>query len=198
MRRTAHPRLPKRADQRGVVLVVVLVMLVVLGLAAASTMRGVTGNELVAQGARNHSSASQYAMAALMYCERQARDTPSASILAPPAVADAAGNKTLWERSVTWFAASGTQPNEVPATAIQPTDATLTTGIVLPRLSQCIAECVSLPEPTAGYAPSARCNGANEAVYVTARGFSGDYTPDTNGHTMTGSAVWVQSILRMN
>ena len=198
MTRRALPSRPLPARENGVVLVVVLVMLVVLGLAAASTMRNVSGSELVAQGARNHSSASQYAMAALMYCERQARDTPATAIMAPPAAADAAGNVTLWERSATWFAAAGTQPNLVPESAIKPTDATLTSGIVLPPRPQCIAECVSLPAPTAGYAPSTRCNGANEAVYVTARGFSGDFTADTNGHTTTGSAVWVQSILRMN
>jgi type IV pilus assembly protein PilX len=198
MTRRPPPARLRPAREQGVVLVVVLVMLVVLGLAAASTMRNVTGSEQVAQGARNHSSASQYAMAALMYCERLARDTPAVSIMAPPAAADAAGNVTLWERSATWFAASGTQPNLVPDAAIKPTDATLTSGIVLPPRPQCIAECVSLPTPAAGYTPSTRCNGANEAVYVTARGFSGDFTADANGHTTTGSAVWVQSILRMN
>lgn len=202
MPRHTQSRSP-RASQRGVVLVVVLVMLVVLGLAAAATMRGAASSEQLAQGARSQSSASQYAMAALMFCERAARNTPTTSIQVPPATTvkvNGVDVATLWERPSTWFVAGGgTQPNLVPSTAIQPTDTSLTSGIAVPPAPQCIAECVQLPTPTAGYASSAKCNGANEAVYVTARGFSGDFLADgTDGHTERGSAVWVQSILRLN
>jgi type IV pilus assembly protein PilX len=65
-----------RADgQRGVALLVALVMLVIIGLASVSVMRGALSSDLVANNTRVQTLAHQAAQIGLAYCERLLDDS---------------------------------------------------------------------------------------------------------------------------
>ena len=57
--------------QRGVSLLIVLIMLVIIGLTSAASLRSASSNERISNNFRMHALAEQYAEAALRYCETQ-------------------------------------------------------------------------------------------------------------------------------
>ncbi len=59
------------SGQRGVSLLIVLIMLVVIGLTSAASLRSASSNERISNNFRMHALAEQYAEAALRYCETQ-------------------------------------------------------------------------------------------------------------------------------
>lgn len=164
--------------QRGITLIVALVMLVIIGFMSAAVMRGALTGETVANNLRVQNFAMQQAQLGLRYCESM--------INAPQATRDAAGviiygkpaNEASyqWKKFATWHAAP-LVADDVPDTW-QSADAKFQPA----KAPQCLIEGeVSL----AG------------AYVVTARGFSPDYSEDGNGHTSSGSVVWLQSIVAM-
>lgn len=169
--------------QRGTTLIVVLIMLVVIGLSAASSMRNAVSGEKITNNLRLDALAQQYAELGLQYCERQmalpsaARTELALQDAALPAATPVAS--AIWSASATWL--------NTPTTVIQISNATnLISGVnssVTPgRNPECLVEPVTL--------------GAGTPTFlITARGFSPGYTadPDT-GATLSGSVVWLQSM----
>ncbi len=170
-------------SQRGVSLIITLIMLVIIGLTASAAMRGSISSERVVNNMRAEALAQQYAEAALRYCETQ-MNLPSAARI--PQLADASlttvavGGSPTWQVSGTWVGGGASQIT-VPDTWIESVDSSFT-----PPAPECFVEFQLLPD-------------TRTAVLVTARGFSPDHTADaTTGRTLSGSVVWLQSMLALN
>lgn len=171
--------------QRGVSLIVVLVMLVVIGLTAGASMRGAISSEKVVNNLRLEALAQQYAEMALRYCEAQmGEDTlvrvPTLQDIVLPAAVPL--NAARWNDPATWTATPG-PVTTVPAALV----ASVADSSFAPaRLPQCLVDRVALPTGLPAYV-------------VTARGFSPGYQADPGtGATRAGTVVWLQSVIAMN
>lgn len=189
--------------ERGVVLIIVMVMLVIIGLASAASMRNALSSDAVANSTRVQLQATEAAQIALRWCEQQvvAGNVAVVPLQQPPAAGASA--PTNWEDIGAWNPGASRRAQAVPAAFIQ--SATNTSGTTQTlsgwRAPECMAECRRLDtaEGAISAATSAGCNntGQHEAVIVTARGFSPDYAEDAaTGRQLSGSAMWVQSINR--
>lgn len=164
--------------QRGITLIVALVMLVVIGFMSAAVMRGALTGETVANNLRVQNFAMQQAQLGLRYCEsminvpQAVRDDAKVIIYGKPA--DEASYQ--WKKFATWHAAP-LVADAVPDTW-QSSDAKFQPA----KAPQCLIE--------------TDLNMAGVYV-VTARGFSPDFSEDSDGHTISGSVVWLQSIVAM-
>lgn len=207
MRKSHRPNL--NAPQRGISLIIVLILVVVIGLTASSVMRSATSSQRVTNNLRAEGMAQQYAEAALRFCEAQMviPDNTGTPLPQPiparfgslwnaniPLVNITAAIQPAWLNPVSWTgAAAAAQVAATPHAAA--TRVTLTAGqissvgvstYVPTTLPQCIVERQTLPGAT-----------PFPVIVVTARGFSTDYQADVNGNTTNGSVVWLQSILNM-
>ncbi len=187
-----HPQsLPNPAGQQrpdqGMSLIVVLIMLIVIGITAASAMRSATSEQRVTNNVRLESTAQQYAEAALRYCETELQRASAArtATLRTNVVPTTTFALSGWEHSLTWTANNG----RASATRTTVPDAQLGNANteLPPTRPQCVVERQARPSGTGTY----------EITVVTARGFSPDYAADGNGKTIRGSVVWLQSILNL-
>jgi len=178
---------PKRS-MRGISLIIVLIMLIIIGVTAASAMRSATSEQRATNNMRMDALAQQYAEAALRYCETELKkpdaartNTLKAAVI--PATTFAASG---WEQSVTWTGIPGSGGASATRTSV-PGQNISTSGItVVPTtLPECVAETQTTGSPTF------------TVTVVTARGFSPDYSKDSNGNTTSGAVVWLQSILNL-
>lgn len=177
-----HPiSLSRAAAQRGTTLIVVLIMLVVIGLSAASSMRNATSGERIINNLRLESNAQQYAEMALRYCEGQMA-LPSASrpvgvLRNPPSTTV---STVLWSQTATWLAGATDPPYALNSNIwSNATDGSTTPS----KAPECLVERVT-------YASG------STTLVITARGFSTGYSADsTNGTTLSGSVVWLQSTI---
>lgn len=158
-----------RRHQRGVSLIIAMMMLVVIGLVSVAVIRNATSADQAVTSNRLQTQASQYAQIALQFCENQLTLPVSSTIVPiirtiPPTPA--------WKSKAYWI-----DPVQANTPVFRLSSAQVT-GAVQPNVyPQCVAE-LSL--------------GSNVYV-VTARGFSDDYTQDSNNATVSGSVVWLQS-----
>ena len=191
----------KRA-QRGISLIIVLILTVVIGLTAAAAMKGATSSQRVTNNVRMENMAQQYAESALRYCEAQVQipfNNPAATArtanLAPaniPVVSKvpvggvvAAGN---WENSATWTATAGAVGPSLARVDLASTQFSSALSSKTPaKAPQCAVEMQVLGTAVASYT----------VTVVTSRGFSSDYEADGVGKTTRGSVVWLQSILNV-
>jgi Tfp pilus assembly protein PilX len=156
--------------QRGVSLIIAMMMLVVIGLVSVAVIRNATSADQAVNSNRLQTQASQYAQIALQFCENQLTVPPSSAtvhIIRPAPATPAWKTKALW-----------VDPVQANTPVFRLTSGQIT-GSVQPRVyPQCLVEQQSF----------------NANVYVvTARGFSDDYTQDSNNATVSGSVVWLQS-----
>lgn len=101
--------------QQGVSLVLVLVMLVVLGLGAASTMQSAISTERLHTNSQQASQASQQAETALRFCEAELlkSDAEREASLQEQNISTTAYQKTpAWTQAATWQAAIKTTSAE--------------------------------------------------------------------------------------
>lgn len=194
-----HRRLSMEASRsRGISLIIVLIMMVIIGLTAASAMRNATSNERATNNQRLDNVAQQYAEVALRYCEGQlqlpdAQRVATLKVAVIPTIVLGGTATTGWETVTSWTGNPGGTPGDASATRTAIPAAYLSAGNAswIPaagsaQVPQCIAEIQSASPPsTLTY------------VVVTARGFSPDYARDVNGQTTNGAVVWLQSILNM-
>jgi len=170
-----HRRVSPVRQQRGVTLIVALVMLVIIGLTSAAVMRGAMSADLVANNSRLQTLAEQGAQIALRYCEAQLVLGASRDITVQPAAANDADR--AWLQFGNWHG-TGAVASEVPSSLMASTDSSFTPG----KLPQCLAEASNL--------------GANVFI-VTARGFSPGYDEDSSGRAVAGAVSWLQSTVRL-
>lgn len=169
-----------RHSQCGVSLVIVLIMMIIIGISAASAMRSATSEQRATNNMRMASVASQYAEAALRFCENELKKASAARVLTlqnANIVTTSYGATTSgWQDTASWTGTAGISSASrtvVPDAIIKDTADT-----VLPTTKpECIVENMS------GY-----------GIVTTARGFSTDYEADVNGNTIRGAVVWLQSI----
>lgn len=166
---------PARRQQRGVALIVALVVLVIIGLTSASVMRGALSTDVVANNSRVQTLALQAAQIGLRYCEKQAEiDAGGTSAALPQSPADYWSDYAHWSETKTGI-------YEVPIDYMKSENGTFWPD----HLPQCMAQKIDIAAGKTGY-------------QVTARGFSPDYSADEDGYTSTGAVVWLQSIIYLN
>jgi Tfp pilus assembly protein PilX len=173
------------AKQRGIVLLLVLIILVVLSGAAIWAAKASISSEQVGNNFRISASATELAELALRYCENGVLSNDAVLIRLPfPATANPATSGTLpsaWNTLSNWNA-TPSQVNVVPAGLSQ--DAL---GRNPFRAPECMIEEMRLaPGDMQGL----------QAFLITARGFSQDYVEANNGSITSGSDAWVQTMIR--
>lgn len=159
-----------RSRQRGAALIVVLIALLAMALTAITAMRAALNADQVAGNLIAQTLAREAAYEALRYCERELlEDRPAIAILAAPA--EEAG--PAWQDPAAWDGA------QAQATSVSQSRSPGTQS----PLPQCLAEASPLD--------------ADEVVLITARGFSPDYLRDDGGQVLSGSVVWLQSLVSL-
>jgi type IV pilus assembly protein PilX len=166
----------RAGGQRGVALLVALVMLIVIGLTSVSVMRGALSSDLVANNTRVQSLANQAAQIGLAYCERLLNDgTPSdGSTDMEKLHRTNAHQPAYFNDLANW---TDDKVYTVPDSWMESADSSFAPD----RPPECMVEQL---DDTA--------NGDKDFV-VTARGFSPDYAADEDGNAESGSVVWLQS-----
>lgn len=181
--RRLSPLSSTRARQRGLSLILTLVMLVVIALTAAASMRGAVTGEKVVNNVRLESLAHEYAEIALRYCEGQIMLDSAARV---PTLQDTQlpnpvpMGELLGQQSATWTA-SPAVVTTVPATEISSANSSATPSTA----PQCFVDRATLPSTSTSFV-------------VTARGFSPGYSARPDGTTLSGSVVWLQSVFTLN
>ncbi len=179
------------SGQRGVSLLIVLIMLVVIGLTSAASLRSASSNERISNNFRMHALAEQYAEAALRYCETQLTLADGArvdSLKEASMRAFTGAAYPAWANPLTWTGAGGaaTSLTLVPEALVKSADSAFKPA----HLPQCAVEILSIPLTPNGV-PAV----AADAYVITARGFSTDYSASAQGASLTGSVVWLQSLV---
>lgn len=178
---------PRRA-QRGVVLIISLIMLVVLSLLATLSIRNAASSETVSGNVRTTLLATQAAEIALQHCEKWAAQLAGVAAhglvdpVASPTVVGAA-TPPNWRTLGTWDGGAAAEVYVVPLTLVNHDAAAATYA----RAPECMIEEVSVVN-------SAGALTVTSTRVITARGFG----PDETGTPRTrpaGSEVWVQSTI---
>ena len=177
--------------QRGVSLLIVLIMLVVIGLTSAASLRSASSNERISNNFRMHALAEQYAEAALRYCETQLTLSDGArvdSLKEASLRAFTGAAYPAWANPLTWTGVGGASASltRVPEALVASADSAYKPA----QLPQCAVEKLSLALMQNGV-PA----GAGDVYVITARGFSTDYSASPQGVSLTGSVVWLQSLV---
>lgn len=172
--------------QVGVSLIIVMMMLVIIGITSAATIRNATSSEKLTNNIRVQYLAQQYAEAALRFCESEL-GKPEASRTATLAevnlVQTALGATPAWNQSGTWTGSGGASASKtvLPENWIKSTDSSFAPT----KLPECVVEKQVMAD-------------GNLAYVITARGFSADYRAASDGKTTNGSVVWLQSTVILN
>lgn len=177
-----NPSVVHRQHSRGVSLIIVLIMMIIIGITAATAMRNATSEQRATNNMRVEASALQYAEAALRYCENEMKKASASrpSTLQNSNIYSSSGpgpTVSGWGDPATWTGSSGrasASRTEVPDSVIQ--DSASATGLPNQK-PECVVENMT------GY-----------GLVITARGYSPDYTKDGSGITTSGAVVWLQSI----
>ena len=169
--------------QRGIVLIMALIILVVISLLAVTSLRNAGSSEAVAGNVRTTELASQAADIALRHCESSAVQLAKNLVSSDPnfysttiTVANIAPvSSSLWQSTATWDS-SGT------STATLVIDPGTTT---YQRPPECMVELLGggMPDGITDVTPS--------SFVITARGF-GPEVPAGHGRPV-GTVVWLQS-----
>jgi Tfp pilus assembly protein PilX len=172
-------------------LLIVLIMLVVIGLTSAASLRSASSNERISNNFRMHALAEHYAEAALRYCETQLTLADSArvnSLQHASLRAFTGAAYPAWANTLTWTGAGGAAASltRVPEALVASADSAFKPA----QLPQCAVESLSIPLTQNGE-PA----GAADVYVITARGFSTDYSASAQDVSLTGSVVWLQSVV---
>jgi type IV pilus assembly protein PilX len=166
----------RRLKNSGVVLIVVMVMLVIIGFMSVAVMRGAMNSDQISNNNRAQIQASEAAQLALRFCEAEIlRTSTFITIAASPVTAAKPSAPPVWKSKDVWTSTTPGSAVEIPADALK------ISGMpdILKR-PQCLAEYASATPPS--------------PIVLTARGFSADYSEDSNTKKITsGSVVWLQS-----
>lgn len=190
---------PRR--QRGFVLVIALIFLVIISMVAAISMRNATSSEGVSANVRQTQLASQAAETALRYCETALLNLLSASPVVldfsiPPNTSTYVALAATHLQDLSSTPASMTASNwdmAQPAVPILilPTTSVNRIGIstTFSRPPECMIERLS-PLGSSAY---------DRNFNITARGFGPEVAPADNSRSRPiGSEVWMQSSLELN
>ena len=184
-----------RQRQRGIVLAMALILLVIISLVGALAIRNSTASEKTVNSLRSNSVAMGAAETGLRYCELVvqgisngptalvpaatiAQATPSALVT----ISDANTSTAVWQTSTTW--SNSAVVITVPTSFYQSQSAEAANGVTLKNAPVCVIQ----PYFNASVSPST-------GWVVTARGFGNDAQINGSKAVTEGSEVWLQSIL---
>ena len=179
------------ARQRGVVLIIALLMLMVISLLAAGSIRNAASTESVAGNVRITELATQAAEIALRHCESSVLDTLTVAAGGTSAYASTftsfhiltPANPPRWQNMAIWDSAS-------PATYVLPLSLVNEPGMLVTfqRPPECMVEPLPVMPSDATVART------TTSFVVTARGFGPEVAAaDANRSRPVGSEVWLQS-----
>lgn len=183
----------QRNTQRGSVLAITLMLLVILALAGTFAIRNSTQSERVMNGVRTSNVSEHAAETALRFCEQlaQADDQSgrfgglaSSDYIYPanPAdtpIASANDANAIWNKKANW-ASANVRVLKLPVAYYQTAQADATD---LNHAPQCIIERLDTGNDTTGF-------------IITARGFGNDAVIDgASGEVTSGAETWLQSTL---
>lgn len=168
-------------NQRGVVLIIALILLVIISLLAVSTLHNATSTESVAGNVRTTELATQAADIALRYCESSVlkvvngdntQDFKSNNILGPDPVG-------FWQETSTWDTQTPTKVYTIPLTVLQLNGI----GDIYKRSPECMVEQLLTKSTTSSF------------YLITARGFGPEVPALVSGTRIrpVGTEVWLQS-----
>ncbi len=180
----------------GGVLVIAMILLVVIGLTAAASMRHTLSNERAVNNLRLEALAQQFAELGLRYCEYQMQLPEANRANAHLEGLDAAspGMGEEWRDRASW-----PEPLALGVTAPTPTSV-VPVALHVPDNWVTVLTAESQPFKLNGkpqcFVEKTTGTTSGEIYRVTARGFSPDYAEDraTRG-AIQGSVVWLQSDL---
>jgi type IV pilus assembly protein PilX len=190
-------RFPKQVPfaqaQRGVVLIIALILLVIISLLAITSLRNVGSSEMVAGNVRTTELATQAADIALRHCESSAikitkliADPSDSSAQATyattflPANVLRANTAVQWQSTPNWDT-STTAAFEIPSSLVGGTT-------TFKRPPECMVESLT------GVTPS----GPPASFIITARGFGPEVAAVDASHTRpVGTVVWLQSTIEI-
>ena len=183
---------PAAMRARGSALVITLVLLVVIGVTSAMSMRIALFGGLVGQNLRAHGLAMQAAEMGLRHCEARVATSPATTPMLAGAGGEASGQE--WRREANWTARALAVP------------ALLAGGdLSADQLPQCLIRMMTVDEFRASLAvtpgsASVESRGIDPdrlVLYrITARGFSPDFRRDDAGQPTSGAEVWLQYMVR--
>lgn len=163
--------------QHGVVLIVALVMLVIIGLSSAAVMRNALSADVVTNNTRSEALATEAAQIALKHCENAILTTGGGVTI------QTESTPARWTVFRNWHDTTAIA-TRLTANQVRAANAAMT--LTTEQRPQCLAEATGISGPS-----------GTQAVIVTARGFSPDYTQTTNGRQVSGAVVWLQSTLSL-
>jgi type IV pilus assembly protein PilX len=196
-----HIQYRNYAAQRGVALVIALVLLVVLSVLATLSVRNATSSEGVSGNARLSQLANQSAETALRYCEEAtinlinagpavyAFSTPASAATASLVISNvldyvSTGTPTS-QVTANWDSATAVGPLILPLSSVNPSGVSSTFA----RPPECMIERLS-PLGSATY---------SSTFTITARGFGPEVTAaNATRSAPQGSEVWLQSTIELN
>lgn len=174
--------------QRGTVLTLTLILLVVISMVAITTLKSSISGEQVSKNMRTNAVALQAAETALRLCEDAVRKgstkigTANFIKLDVPETLTSGDSPTQWKTRGNW-GSSSTVVNLIPnAQAV-------VNGMRPVPQPRCMVEQYRLPRLDPDLTLS-------DPYLVTAVGYSSDYLVDASGNAIAGAEVWVQSVLR--
>ncbi|MBC7445427.1 MAG: hypothetical protein H7273_08180 [Polaromonas sp.] len=175
--------------QRGVMLVIAMVLLVLMSLLAVASVRNAGSSESVAGNVRTTELATQAADIALRYCEAKAVAMARAGVTP-------ASSPDQWKTPATWdSAATGPPWNNTSAAAsafVLPSELVNQPGMdhdTYKRSPECMVE---------QQAPAAGVAGTAVFYVVTARGFGPEVAAANAARSRpAGSEVWLQSHIEL-
>jgi type IV pilus assembly protein PilX len=177
----SRTRRPSR--ERGIVLIIALVMLVVISLLATFSIRAALSNEAISGNVRTTQLASQAAEVALRYCEDAVINNMRNAVALPAGVTIQGVQVPPLGVSTTNWDATRTGVFVLPSASVNLGTATFS------RMPECVIE-----QMRVGNAASTAMT-TTSTFLVTARGFG----PEVAGGTSRpdGSEVWLQSTLEV-
>lgn len=185
-----------RGRQRGVVLIVALLMLMMLSILASMSIRGASSTEQIANQSRLKVLALHAAETALLYCESQVKDhemdPTKTKGFAPEAAPVGAGVKYSWETMSNWDATdaavnpfAGTGTLKTVAFTAEGDAAAVGSGTAITFFAR-------QPECMSQYATA-----GNTKVFVTTARGLGPEVGAKEGNAPKGTEVWLQSFVTM-
>lgn len=180
--------------QGGVVLIMGLILLAIISLVAIYTLRSTLTGEQVSKNIRSRAVAVQSAETALRICENSVRAGLSTLgtgankvnfiVNATPESLASGESPILWQTRANWTVTSPQRlATQIPDELISNSEAR---PIPSPR---CMVEQYELPF-------MGEDKTLTQPYLITAIGYSADYQIDSNGNSIAGSEVWLQSVLR--
>ena len=178
------------AAQRGVVLIIALVMLVVISLLTTLSIRSAVSTESVSGNVRTTEMATQAAEIALRYCEEAVVQIASGTVtltVTPAILTYDSATYPRWNKATTTWDISPSDAFVIPTANVNPGGAA---PVTYKRRPECLVE--RMPVVRAGALST------TSTYVITARGFGPEVAAADGARSRPqGTEVWMQSTIEI-